>query len=424
MSTDLAALGLAGLARALRDGGLGALEVTRAQLAALEAGGRELGALVALAPNAEDAARAADARPAEERARHPLHGVPFTVKDWIEVAGLPHTDRFGVRGDEAPGTDATVVRRLREAGAILVGKSRAGISAEGPRNPHDPRRSPGASSGGEAALVASGASVLGIGSDSGGSLRWPAHCCGVATLKPGTGRVPNSGHFPPINGLADPRTVIGPLTRRVGDLEAVLRLLAGPDGRDPGAVPATLGRAVDVDVAALRVAAFDAIGETRCDAATSSVLAAAADRLAAAGARVEWQAPPRLDEALAITRAYWARPESLDPERWTPSHESVLSADQIERSLFRWERLRRALLAFAQDFDLLLCPVAATAAPPVGPATAEDYLFTLPFSLAGWPVAVVPAGAPEGMPIGVQIAARPFEEHVALQAATLVENAP
>jgi amidase len=344
------------------------------------------------------------------------------VKDWIEVAGLAHADRFGVRGDEPPREDATVVRRLRAAGAVLLGKSRAGISDDGPRNPHDAERSPGASSGGEAALVAAGASLLGIGSDSGGSLRWPAHCCGIATLKPGTGRVPNTGHFPPVNGLADPRTVIGPLTRRAKELEAVLRVLAAPDGVDPAAVPALLGKSADVNPTSLRVAVLDSIGDVTCDGATAGVLAAAAERLAAAGARVERAAPPHLDEALAITRAYWARPESLREDSWAPSHESTLSGDQIERSLFRWDRLRRAMLAFARDHDLVLCPVATTAAPPVAPPTAEDYRFTLPFSLSGWPVAVARAGEDgAGLPIGVQLAARPFEEHVALLAATIVE---
>src|SRR5205085_3837020 len=155
-----------------------------------------------------------------------------------------------------PRDDATVVARLRAAGAIVIAKTAAGDRNEVygvTRNPHDPTRSPGATSSGEAALVAGGASPLGIGSDSGGSIRLPAAWCGVAGLKPTAGRVPNSGHFPRIGAVHDGRTQIGPMARHVDDLALALDVIAGFDGLDPGVVDIPLGSLADVALSRLRV---------------------------------------------------------------------------------------------------------------------------------------------------------------------------
>jgi amidase len=160
-----------------------------------------------------DAAHAADRTLAEHSAMGPLHGVPITVKDWIDVAGFPCAGEGASHRDRRPRDDATVVARLRAAGAIVIAKTAAGDHSEiygSTRNPHDHARSPGATSSGEAALVAGGASPLGIGSDSGGSIRLPAAWCGVAGLKPTAGRVPNTGHFPRIGALHDGRTRSAP----------------------------------------------------------------------------------------------------------------------------------------------------------------------------------------------------------------------
>ena len=131
-----------------------------------------------------------------------LHGVPFTVKDWIETTGLVCAANREARRDYVPRRDATVVARMRAAGAIVLGKTKPQASADihpAPKNPYDASRSPGGSSSGEAVIVAACGSPLGLGSDSGGSIRWPAHCCGVAGLKPSSGLVPNTGHVPPIS---------------------------------------------------------------------------------------------------------------------------------------------------------------------------------------------------------------------------------
>src|SRR5262249_54202355 len=154
-----------------------------------------------------------------------------------------------------PKHDATVVARLRAAGAILLGKTKPGSTADvypAPHNPYDLTRTPGGSSSGEAALIAACGSPLGLGSDSGGSIRWPAHCCGVAGLKPTNGLVPSTGHVPPISALADPRTTIVPIARAVEDLVLTLPLIAGVDWRDASVAPMPLGDASAVDVRSLR----------------------------------------------------------------------------------------------------------------------------------------------------------------------------
>jgi amidase len=141
-------------------------------------------------------------------------------------------------------------------------------------------------------------------------------------------------------------------------------------------------------------------------------------------ASVREAVPPRIEEALDITRAYWARPESMSLEAWEPWGRSTLSADDVEASLFRWDRLRRAFLRFMGDVDVIVCPAAAEVAPARHAPRAEDYAFTVPFSLTGNPAVVIPAGSGEaGLPIGVQIVAAPYRDHVALAAARALEEA-
>jgi amidase len=203
--------------------------VVEAHLSRIAAVNPQLNAVVQLA--AEQAlaqAHAADAHLARGQLHGPLHGVPFTVKDWIETAGLICTG-----GDEnyrqyVPAQDATVVARLRQAGAILLGKTNVMVTNPvygRTNNPYNLAYSPSGSSSGEAAIIAASGSPLGVGSDSGGSIRTPAHACGIAGLKPTTGRVPLTGHFPRISVMNDPRTVIGPLARTVADLALALEVM-------------------------------------------------------------------------------------------------------------------------------------------------------------------------------------------------------
>jgi amidase len=356
-----------------------------------------------------------------------MHGVPFTVKDWIETSDLICAAGFEERRAYVPKRDATVVARLRSAGAILLGKTNVTDGAPvyaRPNNPYDLTRTPGGSSSGEAAIIAAGGSPVGIGSDSGGSIRWPAHCCGIAGLKPTNGRVPSTGHFPPIGAMSDPRTTIGPMARHAEDLQLVLGVIGGVDGRDAGTVPMPLGETSSVSMKGLRVAWYTRAPDAAPTVETVAATKAAAAALSDAGAVVTEAMPPRLEEAFDITVSYWRRPESISLNRWVPDKNATLSSEDVERSLFEWDRSRRSMLVFMQDYDLLLCPVADGPAPPHGPVTAEMYRYQLPYSLAGWPVAVVRCGtSPEGLPIGVQAVARPWMDHVAIAAAIQLEEA-
>src|SRR4051794_28691643 len=232
-----------------------AAEVVAAHLERIAAVDGAINAVVALdADGALATARVADAAMARGDPPGPLLGVPFTVKDNLSAAGLPMAigapERVGVVAE----TDATAVARLRSAGGILLGKTNCppyggGIETDNPvhgrtNNPYDLARTPGGSSGGEAAIVAAGGSACGLGTDSGASVRLPAHFCGLAALKPTAGRVPVTGVIDdegPIGALSDPRTQVGPLARAVADVALLLRIVAGPDGSDGGVAPVPLG---------------------------------------------------------------------------------------------------------------------------------------------------------------------------------------
>ena len=159
-------------------------------------------------------------------------------------------------------------------------------------------------------------------------------------------------------------------------------------------------------------------------AATVATVEAAGKALADAGADVREARPPRLEESLPITEAYWARPSSMSLAQWRPHGSSSAAADDIERHLFEWDRFRRFMLLFMEDFDLILCPAAEDVAPSAAePVTAQHYIYTLPYSLTGWPVAVVRCGAStEGLPVAVQAVARPWHDHVAVAAAQTLES--
>src|SRR4051812_33406188 len=343
----------------------------------------------------------------------PLHGLPVTVKDWIDVAGFPCAGDTGETG-RRPARDATAVARLRAAGAVVVAKTRAW---GGVRHPLDPARTVGGSSSGEAAAVAAGASLLGLGSDSGGSVRLPAAWAGVYGLKPTSGRVPGTGHFPRVGALSDGRTQIGPLAAGVAALELALSVIAGPDGRDAGVPPVPLRRSDQVDVAGLRIAVGVGEGRWQPDPAVAAAVERVADLLVGAGARrVPWPLA-WLADAREITHGYWARAVGR-PE---------LTGADVHRNLGDWDRFRTRCLAAMAGVDLLVLPVAAGTAPLRRDPDVVDgdvFVFTLPASLSGGPALTVPAGADAaGLPVAVQLVGRPWEDHVVLAAGRVVEGA-
>jgi amidase len=365
-------------------------------------------------------AREADARMARGEPGGPFDGVPFTVKDVVETEGVVTTAGLPERARTIPEHDAVVVARLRAAGAILLGKTNTPPNGSGgvtdnevfgrTDNPYDVSRWVAGSSGGEAAAQAIGASAFGIGSDSGGSLRVPAHACGVAALKPTTGRVPNTGVVGHPGGVTDIRTQVGPMSRHVEDLLPILAVIGGPDDHDSGVVPMPLESA-GATVERLRVAAFvdDPTNETTAE--TRSTVAAAAAALDAAGAVVVETGPKDLGRrALDISRRYW---------RW-----DELSGEQISDLVDEWDALRSDVLGFMRSFDVLVCPAAPSAALPHGEGLESMFIHTLPYSLTGQPCVVVRGGtSPEGLPIGVQVVARVWRDEMAIAAALAVERA-
>jgi amidase len=343
----------------------------------------------------------------------PLHGLPVTVKDWIDVEGFPCAGESEQATDRWPGTDATVVSRLRAAGAVVVAKTRAwslGAPDGVVRHPVDPARTPGGSSTGEAVVAALGASAMGIGSDSGGSVRLPAAWCGVFGLKPTTGRVPTTGHYPVVGGLSDGRTQIGPLARGVDDTERLLAVICGPDCRDAGAVPVPLTSSTDVDLSGASFAVVSGEGRWQTSASLGASVEEAAGVLETAGLRrVGWSAP-WLSAALGITRDHWRR--------------DTLAGSEVDRHLTEWDRFRTDYLAAAEHVDLLLTPVTRETAPAHRELTGEDFVFTLPASLTGSPAIAVPFGRDaDGLPLSVQIVGRPWEDPRVLAAARLLEPA-
>jgi amidase len=415
------------LAQRIRERKISSHAVVQAHLQRIEQVNPRLNAVVQLAAQqALDQAHAADKALARGELIGPLHGVPFTVKDWIDAAGLPCTGGDLRFRDRRPAEDATVVARMRQAGAILLGKTNVLVENEvygRTNNPYNLAYSPCGSSSGEAAIIAAGGSPLGLGSDSGGSIRQPAHACGIAGLKPTTGRLPLTGHFPWIGAMNDPRTTVGPMARSVEDLALALPILCGVDWQDASVVPMPLADWRAVDVPALRVAFYTYHAEAEPTPETAATCWRAAQVLTDVGAYVDEILPPLIEEAYTITRQYWARPESASAEEWEPDGEFRLSSEEVEQHLFTWDRFRRALIGFMGSYDVILTPAAELPAMPHG-ASEGRIPYTLPYSLTGYPCVVVRCGtSPEGMPIGVQVVARPWRDDVALAVAETLERA-
>jgi amidase len=440
------------LADDIRSGRRSSIEVVSAVLARIDAVNPRLNAVVRRVDGVLEAARQADEELARGRLAGPLHGLPFTIKDSFDTAGIVTTaGTVGWRG-RVPQRDATVVARLRGAGAILVGKTNTPEFTWSDEtdndvygrtsNPYDLARTPGGSSGGSAAIVAAGASPFDVGSDTGDSIRQPAHVCGVAGIKPTSGRVPRTGHWPDFRGLFQSFTQLGPLARRVEDLELILPIIAGPDGVDPFIPPVLLGDPGAVEATSLRVAMFTDNGVRTPTPATVDAVRAAGSALVAAGCTVEERRPPGLDEVAEA----WASMISADGHAWltrliqaagTAGHGSYdtrgwvafdegLPGAALTALVEHADGVRSRMLEWMHDVDVMVCP--AMPQPAILHGGSNDPGFGDTYSdihnLTGFPAVVVRGGtSPEGLPIGVQLVARPWREDVALAAARIVEAA-
>ncbi len=378
--------------------------------------------------------------------------MPFTIKDSLDTAGLVTTAGTIGWAARVPERDATVVARLKAAGGILLGKTNTpeftwsnetdndvyGRTS----NPYDLSRTPGGSSGGAAAIVAAAGSPFDIGSDTGDSIRQPAHVCGIAGIKPTSGRVPRTGHTPGYAGILESLTQLGPMARRVEDLALVLPLIAGPDGEDPHVAPVELGDPGAVAMAGLRVVTFTDNGIRPPTPATADAVRVVARALADSGAAVEERLPPAMAEAVdtwerliradgyawlqrLISAAGTPGMGSYDTRGWV-TLEPPIGGDALTALLERADAIRARLLGWVQDVDVIVCPAMPQPAIRHGESTAPwfDDTYSDLHNLTGWPAAVVRGGtSPEGLPIGVQLVARPWREDLALAAAAVVEAA-
>ena len=448
---DLIFASVTDLAQAIRTKDVSSLEVVKAYLARIEAVNPSLNAVVQLASEtALKEAGEADKAVASRDIKGPLHGVPMTIKDSFDTAGVISTWGTPGRAGYIPQRDATVVARLKAAGAILLGKTNTpeftlSFETDNPiygrtNNPYNLERTCGGSSGGAAAIVSTGGSPFDIGTDTGGSIRLPAHFCGIAGIKPTSGRVPRTGHAVPPGSLLDAFTQVGPMARYVADLALLLPLIAGPDGRDTFIAPVPLHDPKAVDLTDLR-GTFHTDNGLRTpipeivEAVQSSVTA-----LETAGMIFEEKRPPGIEETLDLFSRLFS---GWDGGAWTglmleragtpPDQTSLLRSgpdsaargDEIVRLIDRWDRFRARMLAFMSDYDLIIAPVNAYPAIPHGSLgdRFDGFSYTLSYNLTGWPGAVVRVGAAEnGLPIGVQIVAKPWREDVALAVAQQLEE--
>jgi amidase len=377
----------------------------------------------------------------------PLSGVPFSIKDSIEVEGtVCSAGTIGYRNAPKSTRDATLVARLRAAGAVPIARTNLpdllfafetdNLLFGRTNNPYDLSRTSGGSSGGEAALIASCGSPFGLGSDAAGSVRLPAHYCGIAALKPTSGRLARTGHVPPPGGWIEALWQIGPMARHVEDLGALMAILLGTDGEDHTVIPMPYS---EVPVNDLRLAYFTDNGFAEPDAETQAIVAQAGRALGAVERR-----PPGIESSYELEMMLLGADggdgvreflKSIGSDRTHPLLDAWL--DKLEE--FRtavsglaayWtllDQFRAQMHSFLASFDAILSPVAAHAALPHGTSTEppnfKGFSYTMTHNLTGWPAAVVRCGSTSaGLPIGVQIAAAPWREDIVLGIARRLEE--
>lgn len=391
----------------------------------------------------------------------PLYGLPVTVKSSIATAGFRCEIGSLIQKGNVPEEDAVVVGRLRAAGALILGTTNcpeflmayetANLLHGQTRNPWDLERSPGGSSGGESAAIAAGLSAAGLGSDSGGSVRVPAHFTGICSLKPTPGRIPGQGHLPPCVGPFSILGAIGPMARTIADVSLLFRTLSGQDPTDPFSPPIPLREPSLDELRTQTIGFFEDDGLVPVTPETRAAVQAAAGALRHAGFCVEPFRPQTLESlrklwwkcfvqcgAMFYEPAIRGKRSQLSPifREFLSISESVppLTATELLDAWAELDLLRAKTLLLMRDYPVLLCPVASVPAFRHGERAwniegrTVDYLdavrHTQWFNALAAPAAVVPVGrSPEGLPTGVQIAARPFEDETALGIAAIVDAA-
>ena len=438
------------------------VEVVQAYLSRIERLNPNLNAVVTLAPDALERAKEAGAVLTRGGTAGALCGVPLTVKDTIEVRGLRATSGTKARADYVPESDAPAVARLRAAGVIILGKTNASelaldYTTDNPvfgrtNNPHDLSRTPGGSSGGCAAAVAARLSAGSLGSDLAGSVRIPAHFCGVAGLKPTAGRVSGAGHFPVLGGAYALGASLGPLARSVDDLSLFFEVLTGGAYQHVAEEWDESTRAAELLPDGSSVAFYTDDGVVPVGEESKAAVVRAASALRDAGLEVVGERPPSVERATEmwlklfshatrrmVSANYEGREETAGPVarailKRAPREETP-TLDAFMDAWGERDRLRASLLSWMETRPVVVAPVGAL--PAFGHEEGRRFAvggrevglfdafgYAQAFNVFDLPVVCVPAGRTTGgLPVGVQIVGRPFEERRVLRAARIVEAA-
>ena len=447
------------MAALLRDRAISPVELVEAHLRQIEKLNPKLNAFVVVrAEQALAEARLAEAAISQGQASGPLHGIPVTVKDSFDLADYPTLCGSRFRSGHRASHDATAVARLRAAGAIVLGKTNCpeflwnyetdNYTTGRTNNPWDLDRTPGGSSGGESAAIAAFCSAGGIGSDGGGSIRIPAHFCGITGLKPTPGRVPAAGHFPVIAHPGGLLGVAGPMARTAQDVRLLFSVLAGYDSQDPFSAPVPL-RAPVTD--GLKVGLMEQFYDVPVQPIMREVVQRAGAALAGMKIAVEPFRPMGLERAPNLWWFFFGRLPAEAVQKtiagreqdahWSSTEflngalkEAGPTAQQVLANLAARDHMRAALLRQMEEFPLLLLPACGVAAwrhrerrwetgqKSIG--LFEAMMPETPINLLGLPAAVIPYGRTEdGMPAGIQLVGRPYEEELILEVAVRLEQA-
>ena len=459
--SELAMLSAVSMAEQIRQKTLSPVELVEAHLQRIERLNPELNAFVQVdMEGARHQAHAAEIAVSRKQNLGPLHGVPVSIKSSIEVAGLRCEAGTKLRAGYVAQQDAPLVSRLRHAGAIILGTTNCAellvawetdnLLYGRTNNPWDLSRTPGGSSGGEAAAIASGCSAGGVGSDGGGSIRVPAHFSGICGLKPTPGRVPATGHFPKSVGPSGLIGVVGPMARTVSDLKLLFETMQGADEGDPSAAPVGVRWPRKNGLNRVRIGYFEDDDRTPVTPETRAAVRAAANALRCAGFQVECFRPEGLELARQLWWKFFGIAGGMLLGSLIGGHESDLSP--ILKEFVSWvaaerphtgeslldawiqrDEVRGRVLVQMREYPVLLCPVASIPAFKHGERSwkidsqtvqyLDAWSYTQWFNLLGMPAAVVPVGrSSEGLPIGVQIITRPWEEELALAIAAAIEE--
>jgi len=409
-------------------------------------------------------AKALDAKAAKGEFAGALHGVPMTIKDSLDTAGVISTGATVGRQQFIPEKDATCVARLRKAGAILLGKTNtpeftlgglAGINAASnllfgaSHNPYDLTRTTSGSSGGAGAIVAAGGAAFDIGSDWGGSIRGPCHVNGIAGIKPTSVRVPRTGHIVDYGGVFDLWQQLGPMCRRVEDITLITPIISGPDYKDASCAPVPWADPAQVNLKTLRVAFCPdnkATGDGATDDDTQKTVRQAAKWLEGAVASLQEDAPQDILERLRDARsklssgdggAFYKRlvdkwgTKNMSPSRKERMATAVpISSAEMVQAWEQQDLCKSQLLSWMKNYDVFICPTSGQPAQPIDRQasapnnTPSGWPYTGVFNCTGWPVVVVRCGssADGKLPIGLQVVAAPWREDIAIAVAGYLES--